>query len=104
MMGIFLFSVLIFSSLTWASFPAPDATYTGRGQLTRLSDGTNFSYDVNYVINGNSITANYAYPNGFSYSLPFTSQDGQFGQFTVQIQGQTAGSGWCIGASCHVDL
>jgi len=100
---ILFLSLLGLSSFAQAYFPAPDAAYTGSGQLTQLSDGTHFSYNVSYVLNGNSVTASYTYPNGYSYSLYFTTSPGQNGLFTVQIQGQMTGSGYCIGNSCHVD-
>jgi hypothetical protein len=102
-MKIFIFSaLLVFSPLGMAGFPAPDATYSGEGQMTNLSGGTNSTYAVSYVISGNSVTATYKFSDESSYTLPFTTTMGQFGKFTVEIQGQVAGSGYCIGNSCQV--
>ena len=87
-----------------AGLPVPAGTYKGKGQLVRFTDGQKFSYDATYVIGANSVTVNYVYPGNVTYTLPFTTKDTTLGQFTVAIEGQTAGSGYCIDISCHVDV
>lgn len=102
MKHVFALAIFAICSTSWA-FPAPDGTYTGKGQLVRFSDGTAFAYDVTYVIAGDSITASYAYPNGYSYTLPFVTQATTLGQFAVSMQNTPVGKGHCIGSSCHVE-
>jgi len=100
----FVLALTCFSSATWAKIPAPNGTYNGTGQLIRYTDGTSFSYKVTYVIGTGSVTATYVYPDGTSYSLPFTTKDTTLGQFNVLIEGQQAGTGYCVNTSCHVDV
>jgi hypothetical protein len=104
MKGFMIITALLFSSLSWAALPAPSGNYTGQGQLTRLNDGVHFDYDVAYTIAPNAITASYIYPNGFSYTLPFTTQDTTLGRFNIYIQGNPVGAGYCLDISCHADV
>ncbi|MGZ6478242.1 MAG: hypothetical protein ACXWQE_03000 [Bdellovibrionales bacterium] len=102
-----LMLVMAFSQLSWGyQFPAADGTYSGPGQLTRLSDGVQIDYTVTTVFNsaGGTLSTHYVYATGFEYSLNFAIVDGAHGTFSLTANGAPAGSGFCINKACQVDL